>query len=242
MTDMTRFVFLVFGFLALAFYEFSGGTDFSPTASRLSAMEARQSGSVPAAAPQSRASENRETVARANLSLVSFDDVVADSRAPRPADLSKADPAPIPRTVVAAALSTAPAENAVVSLEEATLLTAVDGQAAPVTAEALANPSTLPEPAAAASPVATGPAGIRFEGTTLRASSAAVTGSADRRYVSGDLVNLRSGPGTAYGVVGQLSRGTEVEVLGDNGGGWVRLRALDGGAAGWIADFLLSSG
>lgn len=242
MTDMTRFVFLVFGFLALAFYEFSGGTDFSPTASRLSAMEARQPGSASAENPQTRAAVTRETVARANLSLVTFEDVVADSRAPRPAALSRADPAPIPRTVVAAALPSAPAENAVVSLEEATLLTAIEGQAAPVTAQTFANPSDLPKSAAAASPDTTRPAGIRFEGTTLRASSDAVNGAADRRYVSGDLVNLRSGPGTAYGVVGQLSRGMEVEVLGDNGAGWVRLRALDGGAAGWMADFLLSSG
>ena len=61
------------------------------------------------------------------------------------------------------------------------------------------------------------------------------------RTVSGDRVNMRNGPGTNYSVLGKLTRGTSVEILQDNGDGWVKLRASDTGRVGWMADFLLSS-
>lgn len=64
----------------------------------------------------------------------------------------------------------------------------------------------------------------------------------DIRSVSGTSVNVRGGPGTSYGVVSRLGRGDEVEVLEDEGTGWVQIRPLDGGPIGWIADFLLSEG
>ncbi|WP_299956974.1 SH3 domain-containing protein [uncultured Roseobacter sp.] len=83
---------------------------------------------------------------------------------------------------------------------------------------------------------------IIFPGNTAQASSAAVTQTRDVRYVSGTLVNMRGGPGTGFDVVAQLNRNTEVEVLEDDGTGWVRLRPVAGGPDGWIADFLLTSG
>ncbi|MCV3271595.1 SH3 domain-containing protein [Roseobacter sinensis] len=84
-----------------------------------------------------------------------------------------------------------------------------------------------------------------FPGTTARASSDAVGAAADPRdlrSVTADRVNMRGGPGTAFDVVTQLDRNTKVEVLQDDGSGWVRLRPLDGGPEGWIADFLLTRG
>lgn len=83
---------------------------------------------------------------------------------------------------------------------------------------------------------------IIFPGTTAQASSAAVTQARDVRYVSGTLVNMRGGPGTGFDVVAQLDQDTEVEVLQDDGTGWVKLRPVSGGPEGWIADFLLTSG
>ena len=62
----------------------------------------------------------------------------------------------------------------------------------------------------------------------------------DVRIVSGDRVNVRGGPSTDYEVVGRRTRGVEVEVLDDNGGGWIEMRSLDGVTFGWMADFLLS--
>lgn len=64
----------------------------------------------------------------------------------------------------------------------------------------------------------------------------------DVRKVSGNRVNVRGGPSTNYGVVSKLTRGAEVVVLEDNGDGWVRMRPVDGGETGWMADFLLTSG
>lgn len=64
----------------------------------------------------------------------------------------------------------------------------------------------------------------------------------DIRSVTGSRVNVRGGPGKDYSVVNSLTRGTEVEVLQDPGDGWVKLRPVDGGPVGWMADFLLTQG
>lgn len=74
-------------------------------------------------------------------------------------------------------------------------------------------------------------------------TGAATTQAAlDVRKVSGNRVNVRGGPGTDFGIVSRLVRGETVEILQDNGNGWVRMRPVDGGAEGWMADFLLTSG
>ncbi|MGZ2256226.1 SH3 domain-containing protein [Roseobacter sp. A03A-229] len=81
-----------------------------------------------------------------------------------------------------------------------------------------------------------------FPGNTSRASSDEVADPRDLRAISADRVNMRGGPGTGFDVVTQLERNTQVEVLQDDGSGWVKLRPVDGGPEGWIADFLLTSG
>lgn len=55
------------------------------------------------------------------------------------------------------------------------------------------------------------------------------------RRIAGSRVNMRAGPGTTYAVLTSLARGDEVEILGDPGGGWLKLRALPAGRTGWIA-------
>jgi hypothetical protein len=64
----------------------------------------------------------------------------------------------------------------------------------------------------------------------------------DIRTVSGNRVNVRDGPSTDYGIVSKLQRGETVQILEDSGDGWVRIQPVDGGKAGWMADFLLTSG
>ena len=66
--------------------------------------------------------------------------------------------------------------------------------------------------------------------------------SLDIRVVSGNRVNVRGGPGTGFDVVNRLVRGEEVEIIEDNGDGWVKMRPVSGGKEGWMADFLLASG
>lgn len=63
----------------------------------------------------------------------------------------------------------------------------------------------------------------------------------DLRIVAKPRVNMRGGPGTQHEVVAKLGRGAEVEVLQDNGDGWVKLEVLGTGEIGWMADFLLTA-
>lgn len=52
--------------------------------------------------------------------------------------------------------------------------------------------------------------------------------------------NLRGGPGTSFAIVGGLSAGEAVQVIGQNAAGdWLQLRRAGGPA--WAAAFLLSA-
>ena len=59
-----------------------------------------------------------------------------------------------------------------------------------------------------------------------------------RGYVTGSVVNIRSGPGTNYAIVGQVKQGTMVLVY-DEEGGWYRVSTASG-LKGWIAGWLVS--
>lgn len=63
----------------------------------------------------------------------------------------------------------------------------------------------------------------------------------DIRQVSGNVVNMRSGPGTSYDKLGKLTKGTEVAVLEEPGNGWVKLEVLATGETGWMADWLITA-
>ena len=60
----------------------------------------------------------------------------------------------------------------------------------------------------------------------------------DLRQVTGNRVNMRSGPSTRYAVMAQLARGHEVQVVADPGEGWVKLRS-ESGRIGWMSDDFL---
>jgi hypothetical protein len=66
-----------------------------------------------------------------------------------------------------------------------------------------------------------------------------VIAATDLREVNGDRVNLRQGPGTDFGVVDQLVRGTVIEVIEVGGDGWVRVRVDGSGRSGWMSDQFL---
>jgi hypothetical protein len=66
-----------------------------------------------------------------------------------------------------------------------------------------------------------------------------VTAQLDLREVNGDRVNLREGPGTNYGVIDQLVRGTVIEVVETGFDGWVRIRIDASGRSGWMSDQFL---
>lgn len=66
------------------------------------------------------------------------------------------------------------------------------------------------------------------------------TAGPDVRAVSGDWVNMRSGPSTNYDVLSTLPRGTQAEVMEVDAEGWARIRVTDTGQVGWMAERLLS--
>lgn len=210
-----RFILLSFVFMGLGFYELSGGNDFNPEAARIAAIEAR--------------------VAREEL---------------RKAELPQAV------VLTAEAVEAAPARRVEENIED----TVTRGELNLVSfASVVADPAPAPTQATNWAPqdqIADDPEPIAisalaetvaeersivFPGTVIGAASGSAEDKADIRAVTGSLVNMRSGPGTGYDVVGQLSQDTQVEVLGDSGTGWVELRPVDGGPTGWMADFLLSS-
>lgn len=64
----------------------------------------------------------------------------------------------------------------------------------------------------------------------------------DLRAVAGNRVNMRDGPGTNFGVIDTLPRGTEAEVLEVNLSGWARIRITETDQEGWMAERLLTEG
>jgi hypothetical protein len=63
----------------------------------------------------------------------------------------------------------------------------------------------------------------------------------DLRRITGDSVNMRSGPGTDYGITNRVTRDTEVEVLEAFENGWLRIRVLDGNRIGWVSSRLVTA-
>lgn len=63
----------------------------------------------------------------------------------------------------------------------------------------------------------------------------------DLRFVDGNRVNMRGGPGTEFAVIGQLLRDDMVEVIKDEGNGWLHLRVSATGEEGWMADWLVTA-
>ncbi|WP_238365527.1 SH3 domain-containing protein [Mesobacterium pallidum] len=76
--------------------------------------------------------------------------------------------------------------------------------------------------------------------TLTRPAAEAAAAPSDMRTVTKTRVNMRNGPGRDYSVLAKLEQGDQVEVLSDNGDGWVKLRTAEG-RVGWMADFLLSA-
>ena len=192
---MVKFIAIAFGFLGLAFYELSGGSDFDGEALRLSRVEVgtvKQGLPKIADAAKDIGSDDAEfEVSRAALNLVSE-------------EKSK---------IIASVVTLAQPEK----IEATPASLVVDVVEEPL--GELILPSLIVEPEA-------------FEVITS-------TSIQDVRIVSVDRVNVRSGPSTDYEVVGRLTRGVEVEVLDDNGDGWIEMRSLDGVTFSWMAEFLL---
>ncbi|WP_295512835.1 SH3 domain-containing protein [uncultured Sulfitobacter sp.] len=217
---MKRFILLTFGFLGWAFYEMSGGADFEPaSAQRAAASPAPQS--IETAEPTPKVASLAPQAVEQKLAKI----VPVDTTPP---GFEGAETIAVAKTeeVSRVSVSLTTVENAVIQAE-APLVN--DVSLVPVNAGSLISsqdtPAIIPS---LITPDDTGAA-------TINAS-----GSGDLRSVAGNSVNVRGGPGTEYGIVSRLTRGETVEIISDDGSGWVQMRPLNGGPEGWMADFLLT--
>ncbi|MBM1309954.1 SH3 domain-containing protein [Sulfitobacter mediterraneus] len=213
---MFRFILVSFGFLGWSFYEMSGGADFDPINTRMARLEAVNP--TPFDNPSS---------SDAQVILASAPAVATDTNPPLNEAVTR------------------------VSLNLTTLQEALDqsGSAATVApaAAATVDPAAVPTNVAVTTASADTPAIIpsliiQDDTTSPDVTPAALVSEVglDIRTVSGNRVNVRGGPSTNFSVVSKLIRGDAVEILEDNGNGWVRMRSVLTGEEGWMADFLLS--
>jgi len=217
---MKKFILLTFGFLAFAFYEMSGGSDFEPLSVKMARIDAGA-----AIATQTAENEAPETEIVA---------VVPALSAPKPAAIKAkpvdTTPPGFEDTVTRVSLNLTTlnrAAEASIELAKTEAASAVPTNVGSVTSSAT-TPAIIPSLIVPDDP------GI----VETVAVEAPIIG--EIRSVTGNRVNVRGGPGTSYGVVNKLVLGDSVEVLSDNGDGWVLMRPLAGGPEGWMADFLLS--
>lgn len=97
----------------------------------------------------------------------------------------------------------------------------------PVPAATPAPQPRMPGPALRPSPEHRAPAQMQTIGT-----GALFTVTANR-------LNVRAGPSTGDGILGQITRGEDVLVLSDPAAAWVRIRVEGDGIEGWVARSLL---
>ena len=214
---MKRFILLSFAFLGIGFYQLSGGAGFDPEANRLAQIDARQDRNATRVAALPEAAAAAVMVAAASSNARSEEPAPQVSRAAL--NLVSFETVTQPTETSPQATVPEPSSAAISELaaEQELSLTALES--APTTGQTVA-----------------------FAGNSIAANSGEALDELDIRTIKGSLVNMRSGPGTDYDVVDQLSQATRVEVLTDTGNGWVELRPMDGGATGWIAEFLLTDG
>lgn len=221
---MWRFIFVSFAFLGWSFYELSGGSDYAPATNSIQ-VRAQLNNERPKMRPVevdvTRLAENgaaveEETVTRSITSLADL-------------DLSGG-------------------QRFEIKLARAKTSES-DETAAPQVTKAVATDETgerpLPDHVAKAVAAASlsGAASDSVDRVTLAATpdADATQQTKDIRRVSGDLVNMRGGPGTRYDRIGKLRKNDKVVVLQEPGNGWIKLRVVDTGRVGWMADWLVTA-
>ena len=211
---MWRFILLSFVFLGWGFYEMSGGAEYRPSANSIQ-MRAKLDNQRPKPRPL-----------RVNVIEIAQDGLPQpDTRVTRTVtsldDLGLTMGKRVEVTLASAAEGGVSQPSAAVRHDEP--------QAPAVDAPEITVPTVAV--ARAVAPVSV------LEPEEQAPSFAPMT---ETRRVSGNSVNLRTGPGTAFGAITSLARGTEVIVLRDPGNGWIKLRVAGTGRIGWMADRLLT--
>lgn len=216
---MWRLIVITFAFLGYAFWHLSGGSDYAPRA-----------GSIQYAAKvdetrlhqQDALAQARDKAARPGVSVIS------SSSQPMTANGQ-------PVTLASAGTTTAPVSD---GAKRQTLVMNVGND--PLPRAGVTTVSADPDKIARL--IAAAEVGMQNPAATTQVQKVKAASDTDRdiRKVRSNRVNLRAGPGTDFDVAGKLGRGDLVEVISDNGDGWVKLRVEESGEIAWMADFLLS--
>ena len=232
---MKRVIFVTFGFRGWAFYERSGGADFVPAGPQMASAEATGS-SLIASANAATSSSSLVTAAVANAARKS------ETSATPFAQKAQAPEAVATRVALnLTTLSDLPQANN--SMVQKAVATSDDRAGAKVVKAKVVNATPMIQNASYSVTTASAPVVVpSLINSNDNSATYVSTTQTDIRKVNGTRVNVRGGPGTDFGVVGKLAKGDAVEVVEDNGAGWVRFRSVEGAESGWMADFLLSNG
>lgn len=235
---MWRFVLISFGFLGLAFYELSGGADYAPSPDSLQVAWADK--------PLFAVPTPAETPAPTRLAQVDTAPDAATKDTTPPADSAQND---VTRAVAAAlntatpADSTDPADEQVARADLSLASLSADdlGRVTVTLAGASQGTALFPDDQLGLSGVGAFSADTLVQDVRAVPLTQAIPAPpADIRSVLRNRANMRSGPGTDYAAVDQLTLGAPVQVL-DATSGWVRLRDLETGQTGWMADWLITA-
>ncbi|MFY9240588.1 MAG: SH3 domain-containing protein [Roseovarius sp.] len=227
---MWRFILVTFGFLGWAFYEMSGGAAYSPAENSLQVAWAdKPLFAQPAPVTVMAVLGDEAPVAAATASET------APSETSGARDLAAAAQDVGAQQVVTRDAAFDPNETA---LEEFVITLASTAQTQQANAQPLSQQIDLG-----------GLGGFSAE-TLVRnvnlvpidqAVIATPFEGADIRTIARARANMRNGPGTDFSKIAQLTEGTPVEVLDRADNGWMKLRNMDSGQVGWMADWLITA-
>lgn len=213
---MPRYIILSFALLGWAGYEMSGGADFQPP-------------KRPEPAVAEAPTKARETVVRVAAAPVDATAMVAtpaiQPRTPRQVLQDNAE-------AIAAAKTDQRLDQVRASLRQGLPLfpDSADRREKVASLQDIATSASFEAPPSEVAPAPASPAD---------AVRPAVGAGADLREISATRVNMRADPTTDAPILARLNRGQKVEVLGNNGDGWLRLRTVPDDQVGWIAERLV---
>ncbi|MDF1728466.1 MAG: SH3 domain-containing protein [Sulfitobacter sp.] len=219
---MKTFILLSFGLLGWAFYEMSGGEEFEPASERLARLNP---------APESESPEVATTSAEPPITVAETDSGFVDTDPPLDNEVTRIS---LDLTTLGDVI-TEDQESIAADAEPQPEYTQEVPRNAALVTQSGDTPAIIPSLITGTAPVA----GTSEPNSLVTSNS---TGFQDIRTVSGNRVNVRGGPSTDFSVVDRLELGDAVEVLEEDGNGWVRMRSVETGEEGWMADFLLTAG
>lgn len=230
---MSRFVIVALGFMGLGFYELSGGASFDPEEEGAKRLAERLDGAPIAAQPVVA----RDTTPQSQPATAEV------TRAARAAIIPATPPAL--QGNAAAATDDLPSDTVALTFQSGIELptTSVESGAVPtlsaiaVGADEVFSPDVI-------TPDVIDPDAVTPEQDTALidegGTNVVAEIPADLRRVTVSRANMRSGPGTRYGVVDKLIRDSEVEVMETSATGWAKLKVVETGIVGWMSAKLLT--